>query len=349
MSDIPTFAVLPVPYAEFLRDLKHDIRTARVKAALAVNSALVQLYWRIGTRILDQQAKEGWGTKVINAISEDLRREFPEMKGFGRANIHNMRKFAEIYPDFDFVQQVAGQIPWFHHVVLIEKVKNREERIWYIHQTIENGWSRNVLLHQIGLNLYHRQGKALTNFKHCLPSPQSDLAQQLIKNDYNLEFLNVHDTIQERNLEEALVNNIREFLLELGSGFAFVGNQYHRELEGEDYYLDLLFYHIRLRCYVVIELKTGKFKPEYAGKLNFYLNLVDGKLKHADDNPTIGLVLCRDHSAITAEYSLKDIGKPMGVSAYQLMGALPAGFKEVLPSAEDLEAGIRSRLPAAAA
>lgn len=331
MSEVPS------SYPSFIASLKEDVRTARVKAALAVNSELVRLYWRIGKRILDQQAKEGWGAKVIENISKDLRSAFPEMKGLSSRNLKYMQKFAREFDDSQIVQQLVAQIPWGHVTHVLDRSSDPDERVWYIQKTIENGWSRNVLVHQIGLDLYKRQGKALTNFKTSLPSPQSDLAQQLIKNDYNLEFLNVHDAIQERKLEEALVNNIRDFLLELGSGFAFIGNQYHLELEGEDYYLDLLFYHMKLRCYVVIELKTGKFKPEYAGKLNFYLNLVDAELKHPDDNPTIGLVLCRDRSSVTVEYSLKDIRKPMGVSEYQLTEKLPKELKGALPTAKELE------------
>lgn len=331
---------LPSSYPSFIKSLKEEVRASRVKAALAVNSELVQLYWRIGKRILGQQDKQGWGAKVIENISKDLRSEFPEMKGLSSRNLKYMQRFAREFDDSQIVQQAAAQIPWFHVCSLMDKIADHEERLWYIQKTIENGWSRNVLLHQIGLDLYNRQGKALTNFKSSLPAPQSDLAQQLIKNDYNLEFLNVQDDIQERKLEDALVTNIRDFLLELGSGFSFVGNQYHLELEGEDYYLDLLFYHLKLRCYVVIELKTGKFKPEYAGKLNFYLNLVDGELKHPEDNPTIGLVLCRDRASVTVEYSLKDIRKPMGVSAYQLTEKLPEALRGVLPSVNDFQQGI---------
>ena len=323
-------------YAVLLQNLKKEITQARIKAHLSVNKEMIILYWKIGNEILQRQKQEGWGTKVIENISKDLRKEFPEMTGLGVRNLKYMRKFADLNSDLAIVQQAVAQIPWGHNVVLLDRVDSYEERIWYIQQTIENGWSRNVLSLQIQSNLYQRSGKSLNNFSSSLPESQSDLAQNIIKDPYNLEFLDIKDKVYERELENKLINNIRDFLLELGHGFAFVGNQYHIELEGEDYFLDLVFYHLKLRCYVIIELKTGKFKPEYTGKLNFYLNLMDRKVKDAADNPTIGLILCEDKKGITVEYAIDGIKKPMGVSSFKLRETLPDKLKKYLPSPEEL-------------
>jgi predicted nuclease of restriction endonuclease-like (RecB) superfamily len=258
------------------------------------------------------------------------------MKGLSYQNISYMRQFATEYPKNKFLQQLVGEIPWGHNILIFSKVKNFEEREWYIKNTLENGWSRNILNIQIKTNLYKREGKSLTNFKNTLPTSYSDLAQAIVKDPYNLEFLDIQDKISERQLENKLIDNIRSFLLELGKGFAFVGNQYHLNLEGEDYYLDLLFYHIKLKCYVVIELKTGKFKPEYAGKLNFYLNLVDNRLKDEKDNKTIGIILCEGKNHVTVEYSINNITSPIGVSQYKLMEQLPDNLKDYLPSEQEL-------------
>ena len=260
--------VLPEGYSEFLASLKRRVQEARLKATLSVNRELILLYWEIGQMILQRQKKEGWGAKVIERLAHDLRKEFPDMRGFSARNLKYMRSFADAYPDKKFVQQVAAQIPWFHHCILLDKVKDPAERIWYIQQTTLHGWSRNVLVHQIESGLYHRKGKAITNFNKTLPSPQSDLAQETLKDPYVFDFLGLTQDIYERELEKELIARLRDFLLELGSGFAFVGSQVHLEVGGEDFYLDLLFYHLKLRCYIVIELKTGPFKPEYAGKMN---------------------------------------------------------------------------------
>jgi len=260
---------IPEDYQDFLRELKERIRNAQIRAALSINRELVLLYWQIGQDILNRQQQQGWGTKVIEHLAADLRKAFPEMKGFSSRNLKYMRSFAETYPDFEFVQQVAAQIPWFHNCVILDKVKVLVEREWYIRQTIEQGWSRNVLVHQIESGLYQRQGKADTNFSRTLPNPQSELAQQLFKDPYNFDFISLGKEAQERELEKALIERIRDFLLELGVGFAFVGSQYHLEVEGEDFYLDLLFYHLRLRCFVVIDLKVEAFKPEFSGKMSF--------------------------------------------------------------------------------
>jgi len=329
---------LPAGYAAILADLKDQIRSARLKAGLAVNRELVLLYWRIGRQILTQQHEEGWGSKVIDRLSLDLMREFPEMKGLSSRNLKYMRAFYEAYSEETIVQQLAAQIPWFHNCVLLDKVKRPEERVWYIRQNISHGWSRNVLVHQIESGLYERQGQALTNFDRTLPAPQSELARQILKDPYNFDFLTLGKEAQERDLEAALLTHLREFLLELGVGFAFVGSQYHLEVGDRDFYIDLLFYHLNLRCYVVIDLKVTEFQPEFAGKMNFYLSAVDDILRHAEDGPSIGIVLCKEKNRVIVEYALKNINKPLGVADYQLSTALPENLKGSLPSIEELEA-----------
>ncbi len=332
---------LPIPeqYASLLQLLKDRIRTAQVHAVLAANRELVLLYWSIGHEILQRQQDNGWGTKVIERLSADLHHAFPGMKGFSTRNLKYMRAFAEAWPDEAFVQQAAAQMPWFHNCVLLDKVHRPEERIWYVHQTIENGWSRNILVLQIESNLFSRRGSAITNFQSVLPPPQSDMADQALKDPYIFDFLTLSESVRERELELGLLTHIQRFLLELGVGFAFVGNQYHIEVGGEDYYLDLLFYHLRLRCYVVIELKTGAFLPEHAGKMNFYLSAVDDLIRHPDDKPTIGIILCKAHDRFIAEYALRDINKPMGIAEWQtrLVESLPTELSSDLPSIETLE------------
>jgi|JI8StandDraft_1071087.scaffolds.fasta_scaffold08396_4 predicted nuclease of restriction endonuclease-like (RecB) superfamily len=323
-------------YVELIENLKKQISQARIKAHLAVNKEMITLYWHIGKQILERQNSQGWGTKVIENISKDLRAEFPEMKGLSARNLVYMQTFAKTFPDLKITQQAAAQIPWGHICVIMDKVQGNTTQLWYIQQTLENGWSRNVLNLQIKTDLYARDGKSINNFTNTLPSPQSDLAQSIIKDPYNLEFLDIQGKVAERELETKLIDHIRKFLLELGQGFAFIGNQYHIELEGEDYYIDLLFYHVKLKCYVVIELKTGKFKPEYAGKLNFYLNLIDRQVKDKSDNPTIGLILCEDKKNITVEYAIEGINKPMGVSGFKLTEKLPDQLKQYLPTEEAL-------------
>lgn len=303
---------------------------------------MILLYWQIGRDIIIRQQQQGWGTKVIDNLAKDLSQAFPDIKGFSSRNLKYMRKFAENYPEEQFVQLSAAQIPWFHNCVLLDKVKNREEREWYIYQTIENGWSRNVLVHQIESRLYHRQGKAITNFEKTLPKPQSELAQQLIKDPYNFDFLSLTQTALESDLEKGLINRIRNFLLELGVGFAFVGSQYHLEVGNQDFYVDLLFYHLRLRCFIVIDLKIEEFKPEFSGKMNFYVAAVDDLLRHAEDNPTIGIILCKSKNKTIVEYSLRDLNQPIGVSTYQLREALPENLQNNLPTIEQLEAELNA-------
>jgi len=332
-----TGALIPEGYDEFLRGLKERIRTAQVRAALAVNRELVLLYWRIGQDILERQRQSGWGSKVIDRLAADLRSAFPEMSGFSPRNLKYMRAFAEAWPDEDFVQQVAAQLPWFHNCTILDKLKNLAERIWYAQQTIENGWSRNILIHQIESNLFHRKGKAMTNFDRTLPAPQSELAQQIIKDPYNFDFLSLGSEAKERDLERGLIAQLQKFLLELGVGFAFVGSQYPLEVDGEDFFIDLLFYHLKLRCFVVIDLKMDQFRPEYAGKMNFYLSAVD-VLKYSSDQPSLGIILCKTKKKMVVEYALRDTSKPLGVAEYRITAALPERLKGNLPSIEDLEA-----------
>jgi len=326
-----TGALIPEGYDEFLRGLKERIRTAQVRAALAVNRELVLLYWRIGQDILERQRQSGWGSKVIDRLAADLRSAFPEMSGFSPRNLKYMRAFAEAWPDEDFVQQVAAQLPWFHNCTILDKLKNLAERIWYAQQTIENGWSRNILIHQIESNLFHRKGKAITNFDRTLPAPQSELAQQIIKDPYNFDFLSLGSEAKERDLERGLIAQLQKFLLELGVGFAFVGSQYPLEVDGEDFFIDLLFYHLKLRCFVVIDLKMDQFRPEYAGKMNFYLSAVDDLLKHSSDQPSLGIILCKTKKKMVVEYALRDTSKPLGVAEYRITAALPERLKGNLP------------------
>ncbi len=324
-------------YVAFVNGLKQRIRSAQIKAALAVNQELILLYWQIGRDILNRQQTEGWGAKVIERLAKDLKREFPDIRGFSRSNILYMRAFAEAYPEEAIVQQVVGQIPWGHNLKIIEMIKDPTQRLWYIQKTLEHGWSRNILVLQIESGLYTRQGEAVTNFDRTLPKPQSDLAQQLIKDPYNFDFLTITDDAHERELERGLVSHIRDFLLELGLGFAFLGSQYPIEVDEKEYRLDLLFYHIHLRCFVVIELKVSEFIPEYAGKINFYVSAVNAMLAQPSDNPTIGIILCKSKRKTTVEYALQGSTQPIGVSTYQLQSQLPEGLRDNLPTVEQLE------------
>lgn len=329
---------IPADYAGVLAGLKDQIRAARIRAGLAVNRELVLLYWRMGRQILQQQDQEGWGSKIIDRLADDLRREFPEMKGLSSRNLKYMRAFAEAYANEQIVQQAAAQIPWWHNVVIITKLKDPELREWYIRACIENGWSRAVLMAQIETRLHERTGTAITNFQRTLPAPQSELAQQLLKDPYNFEFLTTYDEALERDLQRGLLEHLKDFMLELGVGFAYVGSNYHLEIGGEDFYLDLLFYHLKLRAFVVIELKITEFKPEHAGKLNFYLSAADDLLRQPQDNPTIGILLCRGKNRVVVEYALRDVHKPIGVAEYRLAKALPESLKGSLPTVEQLEA-----------
>ena len=323
-------------YLAIVEQVKREIKTAQYQASVHVNAELILLYHSIGTVINEHKA---WGNKFIENLAADIRREFPASKGYSVRNLKYMAKFAQTYPDREFVQQVVAQIPWGHNLVLLDKISEPEERRWYLATCQKNGWSRSVLIHQIESGLYQRQVLAdkVSNFERRLPSPQSELAVQTMKDPYIFDFIPFQEDMVERDIEQALVRDVTKFLLELGTGFAFLGNQYHLNVGGDDFYIDLLFYNLNLRCYVVIELKTGEFKPEYAGQLNFYLSAVDGILKQEQDNPSIGLLLCKSKNDLVAEYSLKDMSKPIGVSAYQVTSNLPEELGKQLPSIEDIQ------------
>jgi len=330
---------LPSGYGELLEELKARIRAAQIRAAVGVNRELVFLYWQIGREILNRQQQEGWGARVIDRLSADLRREFPEMSGFSARNLKYMRAFAEAYPEEAIVQQLVAQLPWGHNVRILDAVKTPPAREFYLRQAIQHGWSRSVLVHHIESRLFERQGQALTNFDRTLPAPQSDLAREMLKDPYNFDFLSLGPEALERDLEQGLIDHIQRFLLELGVGFAFVGRQYPLDVSGESFYLDLLFYHLKLRCFVVIDLKIGSFRPEDAGKMNFYLSAVDDLLRHTEDRPSIGLVLCKTKKRLIVEYALRDLSKPIGVSSYELklVEALPIELQGRLPTIEELE------------
>ena len=327
-------------YFTALEDIKARIKTAQYKAVLGANKELMELYWNIGKVII---ANTKYGTKFVENLSRDILLEFPNIHGFSVRNLKYMRKFAEVYPDFIKVQQSVALLPWRNNLTLISKVKDETERQWYISKNIENGWNNEVLLHQIETKTYQRQAIAekTTNYTELLPSPFSDLAEETLKNPYVFDFVEKRKGIIEREIERELVANIAKTIMELGTGFAFVGNQYHIEVSDKDYYIDLLFYNTKLRCYVVIELKNTEFKPEYTGQINFYLSAIDNMLKHETDNPSIGIILCKTRDKLTAEYALKDINKPIGVSEYKLSDFVPAELIDTLPSAEDIEKRVK--------
>lgn len=323
-------------YFKVIESIKEDIKNAQYKALVSVNGELILLYYKIGQVI---NAHKTWGNKFIHNLAADIHLSFPGATGYSERNLKYMAKFAAEYPNLEFVQTVSAQIPWSHNIAILEKVKEPEQREWYIQKTAENGWSHNVLIHQIESGLYERQviAEKISNFENRLPSVQSELAIQTMKDPYIFDFIPFKEDMLERDIEEALVKNVTKLLLELGTGFAFLGHQYHLNVGGDDFYIDLLFYNLNLRAYVVIELKTGDFKPEYVGQLNFYLSAVDGILKKEKDNPTIGLLLCKSKNNLVAEYALKDMTKPMGVSAYKITDRLPEELEKQLPSVEDLQ------------
>lgn len=328
---------MPSGYADWLVDLKGRIHAAQQRATLVVNRELVGLYWQIGRDILARQAEQGWGAKVIERLAHDLRSAFPEMKGFSPRNLKYMRAFAEAWPDEEFVQAVLALLPWYHQLALLDKLNRPEERRWYAARAIEHNWSRNILVMQIETGLLQRSGNAVTNFDVSLPLAQSDLARESLKDPYRFDFLGLTEEAQEREVENALVKHVTEFLLELGAGFAFVGRQVLLDVGGDEFFIDLLFYHLKLRCYVVIELKGGKFKPEHLGQLGFYLTAVDRQVKDEQDNPTIGLLLCKSKNKVVAEYALGDKSQPMGIAEYKLVESLPVELQTRLPSIEQLE------------
>lgn len=332
----------PQEYKAWLTELKFKIRSSQIKAAITVNTALIQFYWELGQMISEKQTK--WGTQFLDNLSKDLLVDFPDLRGLSVRNLKYCRQFYQFYDSLIGQQLVAQlenhmvtQIPWGHNILIFSKSKDIKEAEFYIGQTVENNWSRDVLALQIKTNLYNRVGKAITNFKHTLPDPTSDLAQQTLKDPYVFDFMTMSKPYREKDIEDQLVAHITKFLLELGKGFAFIGRQYHLVVGESDYYLDLLFYHTRLKCYTVIEIKNTAFIPEYAGKLNFYLSAVDSLVKQDDDNPTIGILLCRDKNNIEVEFALRDINKPMGVSGFEFTEILPDNLKSSLPSIEEIE------------
>jgi len=333
-------------YKQWISALKQQFRQAQLKAVVKVNSELLQFYWQLGEDILARQQGAQWGDGFLTQLSKDLCTEFPEIKGFSKRNLELIRKWRRYWQQVEVVQPAIAkqlvsqlvQIPWGHNVVIVSRSKNIEQALYYVASTTENGWSRSVLVHQIESGLYHREGKAITNFADTLPAVQSDLAQQSIKDPYVFDFLTLSKAHSERDLEQGLVKHVTQFLMELGAGFAYMGKQVPITVGERDFYLDLLFYHTRLHCHVVIELKITDFEPEHAGKLNFYIKAVDEQLRQPGDEPTIGILLCKSKDRLVAEYALSDINKPIGVSEYQLTQSLPDSLKPSLPSVEEIEA-----------
>lgn len=331
---------MPDDYSKFLQDVKIRIRKERIKTVLSANTALVMLYWDIGREILKKQDDEGWGAKIIDRMACDLKEEFPEMKGFSARNLKYMRKFAECWPEREFVQRVVAQIPWRSNLALMDKLDENSIRYWYAQKVLENGWSRTSLVHQIESGLHKRVGQCANNFDIAFPPVDSDLVNQVFKDPYIFDFLGTTDTRMERELENKLIEHLEKFLLELGQGFAFVGRQVHLEFSDDDYYIDLLFYHLKLRCYVVVELKSGKFDPGYVSKLNMYMNIVNDLLRHPDDKKTIGLLLVKEKNHTIAKYALEGFTNPIGVAEWekQITENLPDELKSSLPTIEEIEA-----------
>ena len=346
-------------YKIWLESLKNKFRSSQIKASIKVNTTLLEFYWDLGEQIVQKQQEYKWGSGFLEKLSHDLSAEFPDVKGFSYTNVKNIRQWFVFWQQLvgelkttksqqlvgessvDKTKQIVSQIfmiPWGHNIAIIQKCKNIDEAIYYVQNTLKNGISRSVLVHQIESNLYERNGKALTNFENTLPPIQSDLAKEITKDPYIFDFVTLTQDYQEKELEDALTQNITNFLLELGSGFAFVGRQYKLIVGGDEFKIDLLFYHIKLKCYVVVELKATSFKPEHAGKLSFYTSAIDGELKNSDDNPTIGILICKSKNNTVVEYALRDINKPLGISEYQLTEILPKEYKSSLPSIEEIEA-----------
>jgi len=349
-------------YSAWLKELKNKVRLVQIKAAVKVNSELLQFYWELGADIVNKQKNTKWGTGFLKQLSVDLSSEFPDTKGFSLRNLKYIKQWYLFYSqEIEKSQQIVGQIssqallqseksfgqqavaqltqiPWGHNIAIISKCKNLDEALFYIQKTIQNNWSRSVLTHHIESNLFKREGKAINNFKATLPEPQSDLAIETLKDPYNFDFLALTEKHNERELEDALINHVTHFLLELGAGFSYLGKQYKIEVSGDEFFIDLLFYHVKLHCYVVVELKAVKFKPEFAGKLNFYVSAVDGILKSEQDDTTIGILICKSKNDTVVEYTLKDVHKPIGVSEYIITKNLPDEFRSSLPSIEEIEA-----------
>jgi len=332
-------SALPKDYAKTLEKIKQRIRQERLRIVLSANSAMVLLYWDIGRFILERQQRAGWGAKVIDRMAHDLQKTFPDMRGFSPRNLLFMRGFAETYPEAAIVKQLVSQIPWGHIVRLMQTVKEPRAREWYIHQTVNHGWSRSILEWQIDGRAYERSGKATTNFKKTLPPTKSDMARQIFKDPYVFDFLGTADPRREREVEQALVDHLQRFLLELGSGFAFIGRQVLLEVGNQDFRIDLLFYHTKLHSYVVVELKAVPFDPSFVGQLNLYLSAADDLLRQPADNPTIGLLLCKSKDQVVVEYALRDLKKPIGVADWEthVVKALPKKLKGLLPTVKEIE------------
>jgi predicted nuclease of restriction endonuclease-like (RecB) superfamily len=340
-----TSTVLPSGYAKFIAILKSKIRSSQLKATVSVNREMLLLYWEIGREIVERQERDGWGAKVIEKIAKDLQNEFPGIEGFSRTNIFRMRAF---YLSYKLVPQAVGQLdqlpifnlPWGHNVAIFEGVKDLKKQLWYAKMVIEESWSRSSLVEAINKDLYKSHGKAITNFHERLPEPNSSLAQATLHDPYHFDFLELGEEHKEKDLEEGLLSHVEKFMHELGQGFAFVGRQYHLQVSDKDFYLDLLFYHLKLRCFVIVELKTTEFKPEYVGKMNFYLSAVDDLMRHPDDSPSIGLLICKKKDTYIAEYALRDIKKPIGIAEYEakIVSSLPKKFEGKLPTIQEIEA-----------
>jgi len=337
-------AEMPEGYADFIIEIKERITKKRLETVIAANSAMIVLYWEIGNAILKRQENEGWGAKVIDRLSHDLRTEFPEMNGFSPRNLKYMRKLAESWPDIEIVQRTVALIPWRSNITLLDKLTDPDTRLWYAKKTVEYGFGKDMLVFQIESQLHKRQGAAVQNFAASMPPAQSDFANQIFKDPYVFDFLGTADPRKEAELEQKLIDHIQKFLLELGQGFAFVGRQVHLELGGSDYYIDLLFYHLKLRCYVVVELKAGEFDPGYISKLNMYLNVANDVLRHSDDKPSIGLLLVKSKNKLVVEYSLAGFGNPIGVANWQrdIQKSLPENLKASLPTIEEIEKELAS-------
>jgi predicted nuclease of restriction endonuclease-like (RecB) superfamily len=325
-------------YKAWLEAIKHRISAAQLKAAVTVNAQLMEVYWELGKEIVQKQRESNWGDAILEQLSIDLKLSFPNINGFSKRNLYAIRQWYLFFgQQFAIVPQPVAQIPWGHNRLIISKTKDIKEALFYAQATLQNGWSREQLEIQIKNNYIHSKGNAVSNFNNTLPPPQSQLAIETIRNPYNFDFLGLENDALEREIENAMMNHITRFLIEMGKGFSFVGRQYAIQISENEYFIDLLFYHLQLRCFIVVELKSGKFKPEYAGKLNFYLSAIDSQLKHDTDNPSIGLILCKTKDKVEAEYSLRDIQKPIGISEYQLLQALPKEFESTLPSIEQIE------------
>ncbi len=359
--------VKSIEYKHWLTELKTKFQQAQIKAAVKVNSTLLEFYWELGSDIVEKQKASTWGSGFLKQLSADLMADFPDVKGFSKRNLERIRRWVLFYIDENLIatqpvsqskigQQAVAildkapphselfQIPWGQNIVIVQKCKSVEEAFFYVDHTIKYGWSRSVLALQIESDLYSREGKAVTNFKEQLPDIDSDLAQQVLKDPYNFEFLTLTKGFREQELEKGLLEHTEKFLLELGAGFAFVGRQYKLEVAEKEFFLDLLFYHLELRCFVVIDLKVGEFKPEYAGKMNFYCNVVNDLLRKEGDVPTIGMILCQEKDKIFVEYALKSVNTPIGVSEYEITESLPENLKSALPSIEQIEAELGGEL-----